>query len=38
MIPDEDVYKTKKKLKTLSIDEGLEEFMEDKKDEDSTDY
>ena len=38
MLPDEDVYKTKKKLKTLSIDEGLEEFMEDKKDEDSTDY
>ena len=35
MLPDEDVYKTKKKQKTLSTDEGLEEFM--KKNEDSTD-
>jgi len=35
MLPDEDVYKTKKKQKTLATDEGLEEFM--KKNEDSTD-
>ena len=38
MLPDEDVYKTKKKPKTLPTDEGLEEFMKEKENEDSTDY
>ena len=38
MLPDEDVYKTKKKEKSTST-KGLEEFMEKtKKNEDSTDY
>tara|TARA_B100000287_G_scaffold374317_1_gene374058 strand:- start:118 stop:681 length:564 start_codon:yes stop_codon:yes gene_type:complete len=36
MLPDEDVYKTKKKS-PQNLPEGLEEFMAENKDEDSTD-